>query len=108
MLAEWTKGDWNIPAGNYGFAIGEDAEHLGADALREDRGAPMEGLARGTPESRCLRANFASARAAFIARQPIGRLGQADEIAATAILLASDEAKFMTGSNIVIDGGMSL
>ena len=50
----------------------------------------------------------AAARAAFVARQPMGRLGQADEIAATAVLLASDEATFMTGSNIVIDGGMSL
>lgn len=49
-----------------------------------------------------------SARAAFIARQPMGRLGGPDEIAAAAVLLASDEATFMTGANIVIDGGMSL
>lgn len=48
------------------------------------------------------------ARAAFIARQPMGRLGTAEEIAAVAIMLASDEASFMTGTNIVIDGGMSL
>jgi 2-keto-3-deoxy-L-fuconate dehydrogenase len=38
----------------------------------------------------------------------MGRLGRPEEIAATALLLASDEARFMTGSNIVIDGGMSL
>jgi 2-keto-3-deoxy-L-fuconate dehydrogenase len=50
----------------------------------------------------------AAARAAFVARQPMGRLGTAEEIAAIAVLLASDEARFMTGSNIVIDGGMSL
>jgi 2-dehydro-3-deoxy-L-fuconate 4-dehydrogenase len=48
------------------------------------------------------------ARAAFIARQPMGRLGTVEEIAAVAIMLASDEARFMTGTNIVIDGGMSL
>jgi 2-keto-3-deoxy-L-fuconate dehydrogenase len=36
----------------------------------------------------------------------MGRLGRADEIAAAAVLLASDEATFMTGTNIVIDGGM--
>jgi 2-keto-3-deoxy-L-fuconate dehydrogenase len=48
------------------------------------------------------------ARAAFVARQPMGRIGTPDEIAAVAILLASDEARFMTGENIVIDGGMSL
>lgn len=50
----------------------------------------------------------AAARAAFIARQPMGRLGTADEIAAIAVLLASREATFMSGANIVIDGGMSL
>jgi 2-keto-3-deoxy-L-fuconate dehydrogenase len=47
-------------------------------------------------------------RADFIARQPMGRLGTPTEIAAIAVLLASDEARFMTGENIVIDGGMSL
>ncbi len=48
------------------------------------------------------------ARAAFIARQPMGRIGTPQEIAEVAVLLASDEAGFMTGENIVIDGGMSL
>jgi 2-keto-3-deoxy-L-fuconate dehydrogenase len=47
-------------------------------------------------------------RAAFVARQPMGRLGTSEEIAAVAVLLASDEARFMTGSNVIIDGGMSL
>lgn len=50
----------------------------------------------------------AAARAAFVARQPMGRLGTPEEIAEVAVLLASDEARFMTGANIVIDGGMSL
>ncbi len=49
-----------------------------------------------------------TARASFIARQPMGRLGEPEEIAAIALMLASDEARFMTGENIVIDGGMSL
>ena len=49
-----------------------------------------------------------AARAAFVARQPMGRIGTPEEIAAVAVLLASDEATFMSGSNIVIDGGMSL
>jgi 2-keto-3-deoxy-L-fuconate dehydrogenase len=52
--------------------------------------------------------NFEKARAAFIARQPMGRLGLPEEVAAVAVLLASDEARFMTGSNLIIDGGMSL
>ena len=49
-----------------------------------------------------------AARAAFIARQPMGRLGRADEIAALAVYLASDEAVFVTGQALVIDGGISL
>jgi NAD(P)-dependent dehydrogenase (short-subunit alcohol dehydrogenase family) len=49
-----------------------------------------------------------AARAAFIARQPMGRLGTAEEIAALALYLASDESAYMTGSAIVIDGGLSL
>ena len=53
-------------------------------------------------------ANFEEARRAFLRRQPMGRLGMPGEIAAIAVLLASDEARFMTGSNIIIDGGMSL
>ncbi|WP_419814593.1 SDR family oxidoreductase [Glacieibacterium sp.] len=52
--------------------------------------------------------DVAAARAAFIARQPMGRLGTPEEIAAVALLLASDEATFMTGANLIIDGGMSL
>jgi 2-keto-3-deoxy-L-fuconate dehydrogenase len=47
----------------------------------------------------------AAARAAFIARQPLGRLGTADEIAHLAVYLASDEAAFTTGQAHVIDGG---
>jgi len=47
------------------------------------------------------------ARAAFVARQPIGRLGTPEEIAALVAYLASDEAGFTTGAVHVIDGGWS-
>ena len=49
-----------------------------------------------------------AARAAFVARQPMGRLGRADEIAALAVYLASDDSVFVTGQALVIDGGISL
>jgi 2-keto-3-deoxy-L-fuconate dehydrogenase len=49
-----------------------------------------------------------AARQAFVARQPMGRLGNTDEIAAMAVYLASDAAQFVTGQALVIDGGISL
>lgn len=44
----------------------------------------------------------------FVARQPLGRLGKAEEIAQAALYLVSDEAGYMTGTAFQIDGGMSL
>jgi 2-keto-3-deoxy-L-fuconate dehydrogenase len=44
----------------------------------------------------------------FVARQPLGRLGTADEIAALALYLASDESSFTTGGAHVADGGWTL
>jgi 2-keto-3-deoxy-L-fuconate dehydrogenase len=43
----------------------------------------------------------------LVSRQPIGRLGTPDEIAAAVLYVASDEAGFMTGGALVIDGGLS-
>jgi len=49
-----------------------------------------------------------AARAAFVARQPMGRLGTPEEIAALAVYLSGDDAQFITGQAIVIDGGLTL
>ena len=49
--------------------------------------------------------NEEEARKAFVARQPMGRLGTATEIAALALYLASDESAFVTGQEFIIDGG---
>ena len=49
-----------------------------------------------------------AARTQFVARQAMGRLGSPEEIAALALYLASDEAKFVTGQAMVIDGGWTL
>ena len=49
-----------------------------------------------------------AARAAFIARQAMGRLGTPEEIAMMAVYLASDEAVFVTGQAMIVDGGISI
>ena len=77
-------------------------------------GVRCNAISPGTVDSPSLEERLAAqgdaeaARAAFVARQPMGRIGSPQEIAEIAVLLASDEAKFMTGSNLIIDGGMSL
>jgi len=48
------------------------------------------------------------ARKDFIARQPMGRLGTAEEIAAICVYLASDESTFTTGQTMMVDGGMTI
>lgn len=48
------------------------------------------------------------ARQNFIARQPMGRLAQAHEIAPIVVFLASDESQFVTGNAYLIDGGMTI
>lgn len=50
----------------------------------------------------------AAARTAFTARQPMGRLGTAEEVAALVVYLASDESAFTTGAIHVIDGGWTM
>jgi NAD(P)-dependent dehydrogenase (short-subunit alcohol dehydrogenase family) len=58
-----------------------------------------------------LERNFAATkdevRRQLHARQPLGRMGRPDEIAYAALYLASDEAAFVTGSLLVIDGGLT-
>jgi len=52
--------------------------------------------------------NYEQALAAFISRQPMGRIGTAAEIAALALYLASDDSAFTTGQTHAIDGGWSV
>ena len=52
--------------------------------------------------------DYDAARKAFIARQPMGRLGTAEEIAALVLYLASDESSYTTGTVNIIDGGIAI
>ena len=78
------------------------------------KGVRCNAISPGTTDTPSLHDRFAAsgdaeaARAAFVARQPMSRLGDPDEIAAVALLMASDEAPFMTGTNVIVDGGMSM
>jgi 2-keto-3-deoxy-L-fuconate dehydrogenase len=81
-------------------------------------GIRCNAICPGTVESPSLRERIesqaaaagqtlAQVEAAFVARQPLGRLGKPAEIAALAVYLASDESAFTTGTAQVIDGGWS-
>jgi len=52
--------------------------------------------------------DYESALTTFIARQPMGRVGKAEEIAAMAVYLASDDSQFTTGQALAVDGGWSI
>jgi 2-keto-3-deoxy-L-fuconate dehydrogenase len=82
------------------------------------RGIRCNAICPGTVESPSLRdrisaqaaasgQTLAQVEAAFVARQPMGRIGKVEEIAALAVYLASDESSFTTGTAQVIDGGWS-
>lgn len=77
------------------------------------RGIRANVICPGTVESPSLEGrmralgDYDAARASFIARQPMGRLGKAEEVAELVVFLASDDAAFITGQPFVIDGGWS-
>jgi len=78
------------------------------------QGVRCNAICPGTVDTPSLQArlhaygDYAKTRAEFEARQPIGRLGKPEEIAALALHLASDESGFTTGQIHVIDGGWTI
>jgi 2-keto-3-deoxy-L-fuconate dehydrogenase len=78
------------------------------------KGIRCNAICPGTVQSPSLDERLAAtgdaeaARAAFVARQPMGRLGRAEEVAALALYLASDESAYTTGQLHAIDGGWTM
>ncbi|MBA5777572.1 SDR family oxidoreductase [Stappia sp. F7233] len=75
------------------------------------KGIRCNAIAPGTVDSPSLHdrlratGDYEGAMKAFVARQPMGRIGKAEEIAALAVYLGSDESAFTTGQVHVVDGG---
>ena len=90
---------------------------VAADFIRQ--GIRANAICPGTIESPSLEGRIrersqttgktiAEVERAFIERQPMGRLGRPEEVAALAVFLASDEASYITGQPHLVDGGMAL
>jgi 2-keto-3-deoxy-L-fuconate dehydrogenase len=85
---------------------------IAADFIRS--GIRCNAICPGTVQSPSLEQRMATqgdiekARSEFVARQPMGRIGRPEEIAALAVYLASDESSYTTGQIHIIDGGFTL
>jgi 2-keto-3-deoxy-L-fuconate dehydrogenase len=90
---------------------------IAADFIKQ--GIRCNAICPGTIESPSLEERIATlskqtgrslqdVRQSFIDRQPMGRLGTAQEVAALAVFLASDESSYITGQPHLVDGGMAL
>ncbi len=85
---------------------------IACDFIRS--GIRCNAICPGTVQSPSLEQRIAAqgnvdkVRSDFVARQPMGRLGRPEEIAALAVYLASDESSYTTGQVHIIDGGFSL
>ena len=72
------------------------------------RGLTVNVVAPGFIETPMTDVLDESQKAGLLSRVPAGRLGQADEIAAAVVFLASDEASYITGATLHVNGGMAM
>lgn len=78
----------------------------------QDRGIRVNTLSPGATDTPIIDGQFTSkeqaesAKAAFAAATPMGRLGRPEELAAAALFLASDDSSFITGIDLQVDGGL--
>ncbi|MBI1179495.1 MAG: glucose 1-dehydrogenase [Alphaproteobacteria bacterium] len=89
-----------MECGDLGLAVRVNSIHPGV--IETDMG---QAVAKGQMEARGM--DEARVRRFLLAGHPVGRLGRPKDVADAAVFLASEESGFMTGSELVVDGGMS-
>ncbi|MBO0737687.1 MAG: acetoacetyl-CoA reductase [Alphaproteobacteria bacterium] len=104
-------GSINGQAGQYGqvnYAAAKSGIHGFTKALAQEgasRGITVNAVAPGYVDTEMVRAVPADVLEKIIARIPVGRLGKADDIARSVVFLVADDADFITGSTISVNGG---
>jgi acetoacetyl-CoA reductase len=107
-------GSINGQAGQYGqvnYAAAKSGIHGFTKALAQEgaaRGITVNAIAPGYVDTEMVRAVPADVLEKIIARIPVGRLGKAEDIARTVLFLVADEADFITGSTLSINGGQHM
>ena len=103
-LVAWERG------GVYGASKGAIRSLTKYTAIQHAKdGIRANSVHPGPVDTQMIAANIATpeGRAASIARVPMGRIGSVEDVAYGVLFLASDESSFMTGAELVIDGGMT-
>jgi acetoacetyl-CoA reductase len=107
-------GSINGQAGQYGqvnYAAAKSGIHGFTKALAQEgapRGITVNAVAPGYDDTEMVRAVPADVLEKIIARIPVGRLGKAEDIARTVLFLVADEADFITGSTLSVNGGQHM
>src|SRR5215471_12948517 len=107
-------GSINGQAGQYGqvnYAAAKSGIHGFTKALAQEgagRGITVNAVAPGYVDTEMVRAVPTEVLEKIIARIPVGRLGKAEDIARTVLFLVADEAGFITGSTLSVNGGQHM
>ncbi len=107
-------GSINGQAGQYGqvnYAAAKSGIHGFTKALAQEcanRGITVNAVAPGYVDTEMVRAVPADVLEKIVARIPVGRLGKAEDIARTVMFLIADEADFITGSTLSVNGGQDM
>ena len=107
-------GSINGQAGQYGqvnYAAAKSGIHGFTKALAQEgasRGVTVNAVAPGYVDTEMVRAVPADVLEKIVARIPVGRLGKAEDIARTVLFLVADEADFITGSTLSVNGGQHM